>query len=457
MSETLKLILEDVSLGEDSGREFKENVHNIDSLASEMAAMANLNGGIIYIGVTDNSQLSGIESNEVKRINQLISNAASQHIRSPLNVVTENVGLDNGKIVIILKIPKGIDKPYFDKNGVIWLKCGSDKRRINSKEELRRLFQLSEQFYADELPTKAGVDKLNKPRFSEFLRNTFKTEYPENEKDQILLLQNMNLVAENGNLNLSGVLLFGNNPAFVKPQFIVKAISYPGNAIHPESYLDSEDYEGVLKKQFDGAMGFIRRNMHKIQGNNGVNALGQSEIPEVVFEEILVNALVHRDYFVSAPIRIFIYNNRIEIVSPGHLPNNLTIEKILMRNSNIRNPILVSYIAKGILPYKGLGSGIKRALDKWTDIEFINDQDGCLFTAIIKRQEIPVSGKMSGKMSGKIVSHIRGNADITIPELAALIGVSERTIERNINQLRKHNLLRRIGPAKGGYWELMDD
>ena len=202
-------------------------------------------------------------------------------------------------------------------------------------------------------------------------------------------------------------------------------------------------------------MGFIRRNMHKIQGNNGVNALGQSEIPEVVFEEILVNALVHRDYFVSAPIRIFIYINRIEIVSPGHLPNNLTIEKILMGNSNIRNPILVSYIAKGILPYKGLGSGIKRALDKWTNIEFINDQESCLFTAIIRRREISVSGKMSGKMSGKIVSYIRENADITIPELAAVIGVSERTIERNINQLRKDNILRRIGPAKGGHWELI--
>ena len=115
---------------------------------------------------------------------------------------------------------------------------------------------------------------------------------------------------------------------------------------------------------------------------------------------------------------------------------NLTIEKILMGNSNIRNPILVSYIAKGILPYKGLGSGIKRALDKWTDIEFINDQEGCLFTAIIRRREISVSGKMSGKMSGKIVSYIMENADITIPELAAVIGVSERTIERGCDFLK---------------------
>ena len=78
-------------------------------------------------------------------------------MRSPLTVRTENVPLGNGRVVILLSVPKGIDKPYFDKNGVIWLKIGADKRRVNSKEELRRLFQLTEQFHADELPTKAGI------------------------------------------------------------------------------------------------------------------------------------------------------------------------------------------------------------------------------------------------------------------------------------------------------------
>ena len=77
-----------------------------------------------------------------------------------------------------------------------------------------------------------------------------------------------------------------------------------------------------------------------------------------MFEELLVNALVHRDYLVSASVRLFVFDNRIEIISPGHLPNNLTVEKIRTGNSNIRNPILVSYVAKGLLPYHGLGSGI---------------------------------------------------------------------------------------------------
>jgi len=108
-----------------------------------------------------------------------------------------------------------------------------------------------------------------------------------------------------------------------------------------------------------------------------------------VFEELLVNALVHRDYLVSASVRLFAFDNRIEIISPGHLPNNLTVEKIRTGNSNIRNPILVSYVAKGLLPYHGLGSGIKRALQHWPAIDFYDDHDGCLFTAVVHRGGSP--------------------------------------------------------------------
>ena len=103
---------------------------------------------------------------------------------------------------------------------------------------------------------------------------------------------------------------------------------------------------------------------------------------------VLVNAIVHRDYLINAPIRIFIFDNRIEIISPGHLPDNLTVEKIRAGNSNIRNPILVSYVAKGLLPYHGLGSGIKRAIDQWKKIDFTDDRDGCLFTVKIHRNII---------------------------------------------------------------------
>ncbi len=466
---TEKILLAQIAGGEDSIRQFKADIRNAESLASEMAAFANSEGGTLYIGVADNGTAPGLSRADVTRINQLISNAASQLVRSPLTVHTENVVLQNGNVVIVLTVPKGLDKPYFDKNGVIWLKIGSDKRRVNSKEELRRLFQISDQFHADELPTKAGIDKLDKLRFRDFLRDVHKQEYPDSPDDLRQLLQNMNLATNEGLLNLAGVLLFAERPEWIKPQFVIKAIRYPGNAIHVSDYVDTEDFSGPIRKVFDDALAFIMRNLHKVQAGRGVNSPGLPEIPVAVFEELLVNALVHRDYLVSAAIRLFIFDDRIEIISPGHLPNNLTVEKIKTGNSNIRNPILVSYVAQGLLPYHGLGSGIKRALGSWPHITFKDDHEGCLFTVTVERKPStelvptkneqvvlpPLAGKVTGKVAGKILEIIQANDTITIAQLADILGVGHRTVERHIATLRREGVLERTGPAKGGKWELL--
>ncbi len=209
-------------------------------------------------------------------------------------------------------------------------------------------------------------------------------------------------------------------------------------------------------------MAFVMRNLRKVQAGQGINAPGAPEIPPVVFEELLVNALAHRDYLVSAPIRLFIFDNRIEIVSPGHLPDNLTVAKIRTGNSNIRNPILVSYIAKGLLPYRGLGSGIKRALENWPEIDFTDDRDGCLFTATVRRKYLvsseetdDSSGKSSEKSSEKILGLLKGAPELPAREIAGALGITQRAVEKQIAKLREEGRIRRIGPAKGGHWEVV--
>jgi ATP-dependent DNA helicase RecG len=390
-----------VTLGEDSRRQFKADVTNADSLAADLVAFSNSSGGLMLIGITDDGTAQGLNAGDVRRINQIITNAATQHMRSPISPTTENVPVSGRRVVIVLTVPEGLDKPYFDRHGVMWVKTGSDRRRIQSKEELRRLFQMTGQFHADELPTKAGIEALDKLRFRDYLRDAYKQDYPDSPADLTRLLQNLNLATDTGVLNLAGLLLFAEQPDRFMPQFTFKAIRFPGNSIHVTDFLDSEDFAGPLRKLFDGAMAFVMRNLHKVQAGRGVNAPGLPEIPPVVFEELLVNALVHRDYLVSAPIRLFIFDNRIEIISPGHLPDHLTVEKIRAGNSNIRNPILVSHVAKGILPYRGFASGIQRAIEAWPKIEFADDREGCLFTATVYRTGKVVSVKSSGKTTNR--------------------------------------------------------
>ena len=121
------------------------------------------------------------------------------------------------------------------------------------------------------------------------------------------------------------------------------------------------------------------------------------------------------------------FDNWIELISPGHLPDNLTVEKIRLGSSIIRNPILVSYIAKGLLPYRGLGSGIKRALEAWPEIDFFDDRDGCLFTAAVHRKET-VS---SEKSSEKILSLLKTEPELAAREIGRQIGISSRVPWKN--------------------------
>lgn len=459
---SLKALKAAAALGEDSRRQFKRDATNADSLAAEMAAFANSEGGTIFLGVADDGTLPGLDRADVASLNQLISNAASQNVRSPLTVHSSNVAVGKGRAVIVLTIPKGLDKPYFDRNGVIWLKSGADKRRVNSKEELRRLFQFSDQFHADQLPTRAGIDKLDMMRFRDFLRDAYNLDYPKSQPQLLRLLQNMSLATDEGMLNLAGVLLFAERPEWIKPLFIVKAIRYPGNAIHSTEYLDTEDFSGSLGKIFENSLAFIMRNLHKAQSGQGVNSPGIPEIPPSVFEELLVNALIHRDYLVNATIRLFIFDDRIEIISPGHLPNNLTVEKIRSGVSNIRNPILVSYAAKGLLPYRGLGSGIKRALEDWPDISFTDDREGSVFTATVHRKEGNAgpaeesAQKSAQKSTQKIIELMQNDPAITIADLALRVGITEGAIKKQIRKMKAKGSIQRIGPDKGGRWQVAE-
>ena len=120
------------------------------------------------------------------------------------------------------------------------------------------------------------------------------------------LLQNLGL-GDGRELNLAGLLLFGKQPQRYRPAFEVKAVAFPGTALHDSRYLDSEDIDGTLLEQYQRSFAFIRRNLRHVQAGRSFNTLGQLEIPEQVLEELLVNALIHRDYFTGASIRLMLF------------------------------------------------------------------------------------------------------------------------------------------------------
>ncbi len=377
-------LLNIVSRDEDSKHQFKSNVKNEISLSQEMIAFSNSLGGIIVIGVDDNGEISGLTRKDMGRLSNLVSNAASQQIKPPINPITENLSFEDG-LIMVVHITKGISKPYMDKNGVIWIKSGADKRKATSREEIQRMYQSAGLIHGDEVPvTGMSVSDIDQRVFYEFYEKQFGESFDEQVLSLDQTFENLNLSTNEGALNIAGALLFGKNNVYRLPTFIVKCVSYPLIDIDIDNYIDSQDISGSLINVFDDTLGFILRNLKRVQNNQDINSLGELEVPKIVFEELITNALIHRDYFVSAPIKIFIFKDRVEIISPGHLPNNLTIENIKNGNSNIRNPILASFGVK-MLPYRGLGSGITRALKAHKNIEFIDDRDGNFFKVVISK------------------------------------------------------------------------
>ncbi len=386
-------LIEIIARGEDSRTQFKRNLTNAESVAGDIVAFSNSKGGQILVGVGDRGEIVGLSPDDIRRVNQLVSNAATNLVRPAVNPYSENMATADGQVVMVVTVSEGISKPYADNNGVFWVKSSSDKRRVTSREEIQRMFQGAGLVLADEVPVEgATTTTLNMDHLGEF----FAKQYGETldvalDRDGISvgqLLNNLGLARE-ANLNLAGLLLFGRNPQRSRPAFLVKAVSFVGNDPAGDKYRDSEDIGGCLRDMHKGTMSFLTRNLRRLQGGKGFNTEGDLELPVPALEELVVNMLLHRDYFISAPWRVMIFDNRVELISPGALPNNLTIENIRNGVSVIRNPLVASFATKGgELPYRGIGTGILRALALTPDIEFESDHDRNLFTARIPRKTV---------------------------------------------------------------------
>ncbi|PIS28586.1 MAG: ATP-dependent DNA helicase [Candidatus Marinimicrobia bacterium CG08_land_8_20_14_0_20_45_22] len=379
-------LLDIISKGENSTVQFKERLPHLDDLAKEMVAFSNTDGGIIIVGINDKTgHLNGLSFEEIGTTNRDLVITATQKVFPPINIKTETVTENNQNIVVVY-IEEGISKPYKDRNGIVYVKNGSDKRKVISNDELRRMLQSSGNLAADEEPvTNTTNNDIDIEFFKEFVKRKTGKSFDEIGQSLPQILNNMGF-ARDEKLTLAGLLLFGQKPQIFKPVFSIHCVAFVGNDVAGREYRDNEPpFEGNLSELYEKTMDFIRRNLRKIQVKESFNSLGKLEIPQEVFEELIVNALIHRDYFIKSTIKVFIFDNRIEIISPGKLPNTLTIEKIKLGTSIVRNPILFSN-ARYLLPYIGIGSGIPRALDFYPEIDFIDDIDKELFIAVIRRK-----------------------------------------------------------------------
>jgi predicted HTH transcriptional regulator len=382
--ETLELI-ERISKGEDSYTQFKVQTVSSKDLAKEFVAFANAEGGILIFGVADDGEIKGLSTNEVESLGQLIGNVANDLVKPPIHPLVQNMSIGDEKLIIVF-IKNGTSKPYATSSGDYYIKSSSDKKKI-SQEELRRLFAESKRSFPDEEKVHStNMNDLNMQLFYKFLEKFDKSLYEElrdNKIDLKILLQNFDIM-KGESLTLAGNLIFGINPQKYNKSFYIDCCYFKGDDISVTQYISEKRIYGDFATLYSESMSFLKSNLLSRQEEENFNSNGVLEIDEIVLGELIVNTLIHRDYQINKPTQIFIFKDRLEIISPGKLFNSLTVDKIKLGNTIRRNQTL-DRICNNILPYTGRGSGIKRALSINPNIEFVNDKDKEEFKCIILR------------------------------------------------------------------------
>ena len=283
---------------------------------------------------------------------------------------------------------------------------------------------------------------------------------------------------------------------------MVKAISFFGNDLAGTQYRDSKEILGNMPQLYDKSMAFLKANLHNVQEEGAsFNTLGKLEIAEEVLEEVVQNALVHQDLLRPAPIRLFVFDNRVEVISPGALAGGLTEEDIRNGKTYQRNPYLATF-ATNALYYKGIGSGIVRILAEYPEIQLENDVSAKEFKVIIERtiqksdvttqkealkdsDTIQKSDSTTQKSESaiqkealkdsdtiqksdstiqknldpsqvRVLNFFREHPKTTIDEMVAeLNGLSLGGVKFIIAKLQKNGLLKRVGGRKHGEWKVL--
>jgi len=217
------------------------------------------------------------------------------------------------------------------------------------------------------------------------------------------ILKNAGLVLADGTLTVAAVVLMGEYPQRWLPVFTARCISYIGNSIGGSEFRDKSgsDADGNAVHLYKFIMTFLMRNLRRKQVEADFNSPGELEVSTTTLSEVVVNCILHRSYAADSPLRIFIFDNRIEIHSPGLLPQGITVEDATHGVSVPRNKLLFS---NGIhlLPYTGAGSGLTRAQLYTPNIKFENDERLKEFVVTIWRENSGDNGEVNGGAYGGV-------------------------------------------------------
>ncbi len=376
MFDTLDEIRAQIRAGEDSLAEFKELRFgergvlspNAEETAGELVAFANAEGGAVFLGVDDKGTVCGLPAEKAALAEQWVLNLATHNCDPPIRPILRKVSIPapdgQDALVLLAIVPKSLFV-HRTSGGRWYLRVGSTKRNL-TQQELARLFQQRGRLFVfDETPVYTAMEAdLDREAVDRFFGGGIAI--PSKQ-----LWQNARIMGEDGEGTLrptvAGLLAFGPKPREHLPSAYIEAAVYRGTVKDSDALVHAEAIDGSVDRQIDLAVAFVERFMLKPARKK----IGREDFPQYSLSpvyEATVNAVAHRDYSITgSKIRLFLFDDRLELASPGGLPNTLTLETLPYRQYT-RNQLLVSFLSRlrsretGRAYIEARGEGVRRII-----------------------------------------------------------------------------------------------
>ncbi|RLE45520.1 transcriptional regulator [Candidatus Woesearchaeota archaeon] len=433
--EEFKIILQE---GEGQFIEFKERIDK--KITQELVGFANASGGRIFIGVTDKNEVKGVEiTNELK--SQIYDLARNCDPSIPIN-------LNSYDDVLIVDVKEGDNKPYSCKDG-FFMRFGANTQKMKRDEIIKLSIKSGKIRFDEQICEPFDWKDFDDDKFNTFLKLS-KISNTIGKKE---LLKNLKILTDKGMTN-AGVLFFAKEPYKYISNSKLRCVRFKGD--ERINILDKKEVDKGIIGNIEFAIKYLNECVPVKYEIKGMKRIEYPQFPEEAYREAVVNAIVHRDYSENGEVAVEKLKDKIIINNPGA---SLVPKEEFGKESRLRNRLIGDLLSRTYLMER-VGTGINRIISSCkknkNSVKFESSDRNFFVTFQVGEKVGEKVGERLTENQLKILKYIKDDNFISAKRLSELIGISQRKIEENIAKLKNKGKLKRIGPAKGGHWEIIE-
>ena len=442
-----------IAQGENTTTEFKENFDQ--EVVETGAAFANTDGGTIFIGVSDKREIRGITIG--KETLRDVSNRISQATEPRVVIEIKSVAVEE-KSVLLIHIAESSIKPV-SVRGRCYRRVGNSNRVMSLQEISQMHLNATGQTWDQFSVTRAGIDDIDEKKVEWYLtrRETVRNVSKPQDMNMAAFLKNINGISDDGTPTHAGLLFFNKHPQrrfFYNAQ--LRVVRFKGTSVtHP--VIDRLDCDETLWENVDAAEEFIRKNIRLLsfRTSKSFQRDDKFEYPLKALREAIINALIHRNYQETADVRVFIFDNRFEVISPGTFPEGVSPNEPTHKPVN---PTLSQFMFDvGFIERYGAGIRMMRRLcEEWGNkaprYEFHPLETKIIFDSPIQEStyiEIDDISEQLNERQKNAFSYVQRHGQIATKEYVEINSVSRQTAYAELADLTKKGLFTAIGKGRG--------